>query len=86
MAAATEAEMPPKQMSYDRFSRELGRSLADCFDETPAATTDSKSGLERGVAEALGGLEKESGAKATQGSPGSSGLRGRLEALHRLWR
>lgn len=78
--------MPPKQMSYGRFSREVGRSLAGCFDEQPAPATDSKSALEQGVAEALSGPGKETDTTATPQSPGSSGLRGRLEALHRLWR
>jgi hypothetical protein len=84
-----EAEMPPKQMSYGQFSREVGRWLANCFDQQPAPnpdTKDSKSALERGIAEAFSGLEKESDSEAPEGSPVSSDLGGRPEALHKLSR
>ena len=79
--------MSPKQMSYDQFSREVGPSLADCFDGRPAATVDENTERQRQVLETLTALKDDFfGGLEAAPAPRASSLRGRLEALHRLWR
>jgi len=82
-----EAKVSPKQMSYGQFSREVGPCLADCFDGPPAAPTDEDPARQQQVLETLTALKEEflGGVEAAP-EPQASGLRGRLEALHRLWR
>ena len=79
--------MSPKQMSYGEFSREVAPSLADCFDEQPAATVDENPARQQHVLETLTALKEEflGGVEAAP-EPQASGLRGRLDALHKLWR
>ena len=82
-----EAKVPPKQMSYGQFSREVGPSLADCFDGQPAATDDENPARQQHALETLTALKEEFlGDVKTAPEPQASGLRGRLDALHKLWR
>jgi len=74
-------------MSYGEFSREVAPSLADCFDKQPTATIDESTACQQHVLETLTALKEEllGGVEAAP-EPQTSGLRGRLEALHKLWR
>jgi len=84
---AVETKVSPKQMSYGEFSREIAPSLADCFDEQPAATIDENTARQQHVLETLTALKEEllGGVEAAP-EPQVSGLRGRLEAIHKLRR
>jgi len=81
-----EANVSPKQMSYGEFSLEVGQSLADCFDGPPAAPLDENTTRHQQTLETLTALKEEFLGVETVPEQQDSGLRGRLEALHKLWR
>jgi hypothetical protein len=82
-----EANVSPKQMSYGEFSREVGQFLADCFDGPPAVPLDENPTRHQHALETLTALKEEFlGGAETVPEPQGSGLRGRLEALQKLWR
>jgi hypothetical protein len=61
-------DAPPKQqLSYSQFSEEIGRSLADCFEQEQEATTaseESRSALGEALLEALSKMKKDDAPEA----------------------
>jgi len=58
-------ETSAKQMSYSQFSEEIGRSLADCFEqEAAAASEESRSALGEALLEALSKMKKDDAPEA----------------------
>ena len=78
--------MSLKQMSYCEFSREIGRSVADCFDG-PAAPIDENTTRHQRVRETLAARKEElmGGEETTPETQGSL-LLDPLEVLQKLWR